>query len=47
RILAVTASAMPDQIAECLRAGMDGHVTKPVDRRTLLDTIAMREPAHA
>ncbi len=47
RILAVTASAMPDQIAECLRAGMDGHLTKPVDRRVLLEAVAEREPAHA
>ncbi|HEY8613937.1 MAG TPA: response regulator, partial [Roseomonas sp.] len=47
RILAVTAGAMPDQIAACLEAGMDGHVAKPVDRRALLATLAEREPAHA
>ncbi len=44
RILAVTASAMPDQIAECLRAGMDGHLNKPVDRRVLLASLPGAEP---
>ncbi|MCR0981885.1 hybrid sensor histidine kinase/response regulator [Roseomonas populi] len=36
RILAVTAGAMPEQVAACLAAGMDGHVTKPVERAALL-----------
>ncbi|WP_458095059.1 response regulator [Roseomonas sp. WA12] len=47
RILAVTAGAMPDQIAACLDAGMDGSVTKPVDRRALLATLEAREPVAA
>jgi len=45
RILAVTAAAMPDQKAECLAAGMDGHLAKPVDRRTLLAAIDARKQA--
>ena len=44
RILAVTAGAMPDQIAACLAAGMDGHLTKPVDRQALLAALLAREP---
>ncbi|MBP0444771.1 response regulator [Roseomonas sp. SSH11] len=43
RILAVTAGAMPEQVAACLNAGMDGHVMKPVDRRGLLATLAARD----
>ena len=39
-ILALTASAFPEQVAECLAAGMDGHVAKPVDRRGLARAIA-------
>ncbi|SMH33408.1 response regulator [Azospirillum agricola] len=35
-ILALTAGNMPEEIAECRRAGMDGHVGKPYDRARLL-----------
>ncbi|WP_160000601.1 ATP-binding protein [Roseomonas sp. 18066] len=35
-VLAVTASAMPEQVEACRAAGMDGHLAKPIDRDTLL-----------
>ncbi|MDJ0387139.1 response regulator [Roseomonas sp. E05] len=35
-VLAVTASAMPEQVEACHAAGMDGHLAKPIDRETLL-----------
>ncbi len=38
-ILAVTASALPDQVAACHAAGMDGHLPKPIDRESLLAAI--------
>ncbi|MBI0537840.1 response regulator [Roseomonas sp. KE2513] len=42
RILAVTAGALTDEVAACMAAGMDGHVTKPVERAVLL--AALPEP---
>jgi signal transduction histidine kinase/CheY-like chemotaxis protein len=39
-ILALSADAMPEQIARCLAAGMDGHVAKPIVRDTLLASVA-------
>ncbi len=39
-VIAVTASALPEEIAECRAAGMDTHVAKPVDRAALLDLLA-------
>jgi CheY-like chemotaxis protein len=38
-ILAVTASALPDQVQACVEAGMDGHLAKPIDRESLLGAI--------
>jgi signal transduction histidine kinase len=38
-ILALTAYASLDQIGRCLDAGMDGHVPKPVDYKTLIRAI--------
>lgn len=35
-VLAVTATAFPEDIDAVLRAGMDGHVAKPVERKALL-----------
>jgi PAS domain S-box-containing protein len=40
RILALTASAMPGGVQRSLAAGMDAHLTKPVDRAGLLGAIA-------
>ncbi|PZW44732.1 signal transduction histidine kinase [Humitalea rosea] len=39
-ILAVTASALPDQVAACREAGMDGHLSKPVDRDGLVREVS-------
>jgi signal transduction histidine kinase len=38
-ILALTAYTFPDQVAQCADAGMDGHLPKPVDYKTLIDGI--------
>ena len=48
-ILAVTAGALTDELAGCLAAGMDGHVTKPVERTVLLAALSSvpRRPARA
>ncbi|WPB84219.1 hybrid sensor histidine kinase/response regulator [Sediminicoccus rosea] len=39
-VIAVTASAFPEDIAETRAAGMDSHVIKPVDRALLLKALA-------
>jgi len=39
-IIAVSADAFPENIQECLDAGMDAHVAKPVDVTELMNTIA-------
>jgi signal transduction histidine kinase/CheY-like chemotaxis protein len=39
-ILALTANALPEDIAASLEAGMDGHVTKPIELKALLGAIA-------
>ena len=39
-IVALSADAMPEQVARCLAAGMDGHVAKPIVRDTLLAAVA-------
>lgn len=38
-IIALTANALADQLQRCLDAGMNDHVTKPIDRDTLLSTV--------
>jgi len=38
-ILALTAYTYPGQVAQCREAGMDGHITKPVDYETLISAI--------
>ena len=35
-VLALTASALPEQIEACRAAGMDGHLAKPIERASLL-----------
>ena len=47
-ILALTANARREDIAECLAAGMDGHLSKPFDRQDLDEAVARlvrRRPA--
>jgi PAS domain S-box-containing protein len=39
-IIAMTANVLPDQIARCLDAGMDGHIGKPISPTELIETIA-------
>jgi CheY-like chemotaxis protein/HPt (histidine-containing phosphotransfer) domain-containing protein len=39
-IIAMTAAAMPDEVARCLEAGMDGHVAKPMDLTALLAAVS-------
>ncbi|HEX4368479.1 MAG TPA: response regulator [Rhodopila sp.] len=38
-ILALTAYTFPDQVAQCREAGMDGHLPKPVDYKTLINGV--------
>lgn len=39
-IVAMTANVLPDQIANCLAAGMDDHLGKPINPTKLLETVA-------
>jgi signal transduction histidine kinase/ActR/RegA family two-component response regulator len=39
-ILGVTASTLPEEVAACYEAGMDGHLAKPIDRDALLGAMA-------
>jgi signal transduction histidine kinase len=38
-ILGVTANAFAEQVTECMQAGMDGHLPKPVSYTSLVDAI--------
>ncbi len=38
-IVALTADAMEEDISQCLNSGMDEHMSKPVDKRTLIAVI--------
>jgi PAS domain S-box-containing protein len=39
-IVAMTANVLPEQIANCLAAGMDDHLGKPINPAKLLETVA-------
>ena len=39
-ILAMSANAFESDIQECLKAGMDGHIAKPVDMKLLCNTLS-------
>lgn len=39
-IVAMTADAFPDDIARCREAGMNVHISKPIDRAVLYDTLS-------
>ena len=38
-IVAMTADAFSENVAECLEAGMQGHIAKPIDIKLVLKTI--------
>ncbi len=38
-VLALTGRAMPAEIEECMEAGFDGHLVKPVDRDLLIQSV--------
>ena len=38
-IVALTANVLPEQIAQCRASGMQGHVAKPIDPRTLMTAL--------
>jgi two-component system sensor histidine kinase/response regulator len=44
-ILAMTANAMKADLDACLAAGMDDHIAKPIERRTLVETLRRWLPA--
>ena len=44
-IIAMTANAMKADLDACLAAGMNDHITKPIDRRALLQTLRRWLPA--
>ena len=49
-IIALTANAMPEEVARCRRAGMNDHLAKPIDRDALWALVAKwsgNEPAPA
>jgi CheY-like chemotaxis protein len=43
-VIALTAYAMPEDIAASRAAGMDGHLTKPLERTALLAELARVVP---
>jgi CheY-like chemotaxis protein len=42
----LTASALPDAVRECLEAGCNTHVSKPIKRVTLIDAICAAADAN-
>ena len=38
-IIAMTADAFSENVAECMSAGMNGHITKPIDLKLVLSEI--------
>jgi CheY-like chemotaxis protein/HPt (histidine-containing phosphotransfer) domain-containing protein len=39
-VIAVTASVLPEQVDACREAGMDAHISKPIDRESLLRLVS-------
>ncbi len=46
-IVAMTANVLPEQVANCLAAGMDDHLGKPINPMRLLETVARWSQAEA
>jgi len=46
-VIALTASAMPTDVQRSLEAGCDMHLTKPIDRIRLLETLAQYAPGRS
>jgi two-component system sensor histidine kinase/response regulator len=46
-IIALTANAMKADLDACLEAGMQDHITKPIERKTLIQTLRRWLPARA
>jgi signal transduction histidine kinase/DNA-binding NarL/FixJ family response regulator len=46
-VLGVTASTLPEEVAACYEAGMDGHLAKPIDREALLAAMAELVAGHS
>ena len=46
-IFALSANAMPHQIADYLKAGMDGHIAKPIQVRDLFAVLDRVAASHA
>jgi CheY-like chemotaxis protein len=44
-VLALTANTFSEDREACLAAGMDGFLTKPLDREKLEDVLALRQGA--
>ncbi len=44
RIVALTASALPEDVAACLASGMDGCVTKPISMARMIDALDGTDP---
>jgi PAS domain S-box-containing protein len=47
RIVALTARAMQDDREQCVRAGMDGYLSKPLRARELFEVVAATAPSSA
>jgi CheY-like chemotaxis protein len=45
-IIAITAYAMPEDVAAGRAAGVDGHLAKPLERNALLAELARVLPGH-
>lgn len=46
-VLALTANVQPSEIADCIRSGMDGYLSKPVTRSALVSALHQHLPAQA
>ena len=40
-IIAMTADAFSENVTECLNAGMNGHISKPIDMKLVIKEIRM------